>query len=280
MTRTPGPAILFCPASRPERFTKAAERADAVILDLEDAVLPAAKDEARRRVVDALGDAPDGPVRIVRVNGTDTPWYAADVEALAGAPVDALMLPKATPVALDHLPDNGVPVVALVETAAGVRSAFEVARHPRVRALAVGGADLGAELGWVAREDQAELLHVRSSVVIDAAAAGVRSPFDVVHLDIRDAAGLRSSCTTARALGLGGKLCIHPAQVDIVNQAFSPTDADVDEAREIVEASSAAELQGTAVAVARGRLVDRPVLLRARATLERAAAYSERSARR
>ncbi len=114
-------------------------------------------------------------------------------------------------------------MIAIVETALGVRQAYETARLPRVAALVLGAVDLGAELGLEPRADGQEVLYARSQLVVDSAAAGIRSPFDLVHLDTRDDEGLEAEARLARSLGFRGKACIHPAQVEIVNRVFSPT---------------------------------------------------------
>ena len=124
------------------------------------------------------------------------------------------MLPKSSPEAVDALGPDGPPVVAIVETAMGLRQAFEIGSRPRVAALILGAVDLGAEVGLEPRPDAQEILYARSKVAIDSAAAGLRGPFDVVHLDFGDEAGLEEQCRLARALGFRGKACIHPAQVE------------------------------------------------------------------
>src|SRR5205085_12696415 len=142
----------------------------------------------------------------------------------------------ATPEAVAALPRDVPPVIAIVETAQGLRQAYETAADPRVTALALGAVDLGVELGLEPRPDALEILYARSKVVADSAAAGVRAPFDVVRLDYRDAEGLEAECRLARSLGLRGKVCIHPAQVAVVNRVFAPTADEVAWARRIVDA--------------------------------------------
>jgi citrate lyase beta subunit len=261
-------SLLFAPGNDGRKLARASgSGADGVVADLEDAVLPQNKDTARRAVLDWLRTAPAGPLRVVRVNGLDTAWGEADLAALSDARVDAIMLPKATADVIGSLPEGGAPVVALIETAAGLRRAYDVAMHQRVHALALGGADLGAELRWYPRSDGLELLHARSVLVLDSAAAGLRAPFDVVHLATRHEDSLRAEAGVARSLGLGGKLCIHPAQLDVVHEVFSPSPAEVEHARQVVEALDRATADGSGVAVVAGRLVDLPVARRARTTL-------------
>jgi citrate lyase beta subunit len=262
-------SLLFVPGDDAKKMERAwSSGADAVVLDLEDAVLPERKVSARQRVCATLRQRGPAPLRIVRVNGLDTAWGADDLGALESSDVDAVMLPKATGDGVAHLSSVGVPVIALIETAAGLRAAHEIACHPRVQALALGGADLGAELGWIPRPDGLELLHARSVLVLDSAASGLRPPFDVVQLATRDDAALAAEIAMARSLGMGGKLCIHPAQVDAVNAGFSPTPAEVAHAENVLAAWSAASSgDGSGVAVLNGKLVDLPVASRARATL-------------
>jgi len=230
------------------------------VADLEDAVAPAEKAAARDVVV---GVRP----RVVRVNGAETPFFADDLEAIAELELDAVVLPKATPEAIAALGADGVPVIAIVETAQGLRRAYETATAPRVAALVVGAVDLGAEVGLEPRPDGLELLYARSKVVFDSAAAAIRPPFDVVHLDTRDEQGLEAECRLARSLGLRGKACIHPAQVAVVNHVFMPAADEVEWARRVIEAYEEAEREGRGVLALDGVMVDLPVVTRARRVL-------------
>jgi len=180
------------------------------------------------------------------------------------------MLPKATPEAVAALGPVGPPVIAIVETAEGLRLAHETASSTRVAALLLGAADLGAELGWEPRPDGLELLYARSKVVADSAAAGIRGPFDVVHLDIRDDAGLEAAARFARSLGFRGKACIHPAQVDLVNRVFAPEPESVEWARRVVEAAVEGEQEGRGAVALDGEMIDAPVVERARKILSEA----------
>ena len=172
-------------------------------------------------MVELLREPPASRPRAVRVNGADTDEFAADVAAVAGLELAAIVLPKATPEAVAALGAEGPPVVAIVETAQGVRLAYEIASSPRVVALVLGAADLGAQLWLEPRADNQELLYARSKLVVDSAAAERRGPFDVVHLDVADDAGLEAEALLARTLGLRGKVCIHPRQVAVVNRVFA-----------------------------------------------------------
>jgi citrate lyase subunit beta/citryl-CoA lyase len=247
--RVAATTFLFVPGDRPDRFGKAlASGADVVILDLEDAVAPAAKDAARA----AAGEWLESHRAMVRINAPGTPWFDADAELVAvrGVPV---MVPKAeTPGVLAGF---GA-VVALVETALGVERAGELAAVPSVTRLAFGSVDLAAQLG-VAPEDREPFAYARSRLVIASAAAGLAPPVDGVTTDLGAGSPLEEDVRYARRLGFGGKLCIHPKQVAVVRAGFTPTEAERAWARRVVAA-------GDGVSVVDGRMVDKPVLARAR----------------
>jgi len=202
--------------------------------------------------------------RVVRVNGVHTRWFADDLAAAAELELEALVLPKATPEAVAALGPDGPPVIAIVETAQGLRLAYETASRPRVAALLLGAADLGAEFGWEPRADGLEVLYARSKVVADSAAAGIRAPFDIVHLDTRDDAGLEAATRFARSLGFRGKACIHPAQVPIVNRVFEPEADALAWARRVVDAFEEGEREGRGAVALDGEMIDLPVVERAR----------------
>jgi citrate lyase beta subunit len=245
-----------------------------VVADLEDAVVPSEKVAARELVEQVFaGQRADGPLRFVRVNAVGTPFHADDVTAVARIALDAVVLPKATPDAVDALGPEGPPVVAIVESAQGVRLAYETGTRRRVAALQIGAVDLGAEVGLEPRDDGLELVYVRSKVVFDSVAAGLRPPFDVVHLDIAADEALQAECRLARSLGLRGKACIHPSQVATVNRAFDPSESELAWARRVLAADEQAAAQGLGVFALDGAMVDLPVVMRARRLL----AETERS---
>jgi citrate lyase beta subunit len=257
-------SLLFAPGSDERKLRSAlALSADGAVADLEDAVAPAQK-EAAREIVARVRPP------IVRVNGAETQWFAADLALVEQLAVEAIVLPKAMPEAVAALGDTGPPVIAIVETAAGVRNAYEIAAMPRVAALLLGAVDLGAEVGLEPRPDGLEILYARSKVVLDSAAAGIRPPFDIVHLDVTDDEGLEEECRLARSLGFRGKACIHPAQVPIVNRVFAPSEAEVDWARRVVEAYEREAAEGRGVFALNGAMVDLPVVERARRVLTEA----------
>ncbi|MEO3937668.1 CoA ester lyase [Dermatophilaceae bacterium Soc4.6] len=261
-----GPALLFCPGDRPERFAKALERADTVILDLEDAVAPADK-EAARAAVEAALPALEEQV-FVRVNATGTAWFADDLAMLRRAGHQHVMLPKATRADdLDRL--EGLRVLALCETAAGVLHAEQIAAHPACEAIMWGGEDLVADLGGRrSRGDDGRyhpvVEHARLSVLLAAGAAG-KTAVDGVHLDIGDLAGLRRESLEAVDVGFGAKACIHPSHVGVIRASFAPTAEMVDRARAVLAAAATEK----GVFRHEGRMVDEPVLRQARATLAR-----------
>ncbi|WP_030831257.1 HpcH/HpaI aldolase/citrate lyase family protein [Streptomyces hygroscopicus] len=259
--------LLFVPGDRPERFAKAAASgADGVLVDLEDAVAPGAKTVAREAAVRWLGTH-DG---FVRINAADTPWHAADLAALTGARrLRGVVLPKSSTAdgvagVLRRLP-AGVPVLALVESALGVREAAAIAQVPGVARLLFGSVDLALDMDLVPSEpDEPELLWARSALVVASRAAGLPAPLDGVHTQLDDEAGLAAAARRSRGLGFGGRLCVHPRQVGVVHRAWLPTDAELEWARRVVRA--AGNRDGAAVRVD-GQMIDRPRLRRARSLL-------------
>jgi citrate lyase subunit beta/citryl-CoA lyase len=261
-------SFLFVPGNDERKLRKAlSSGADAVIADLEDAVTPAEKRAARTLAVSVLAEADGDVLRLVRVNAAGSEWIADDVEAVGSIGLDGLVLPKATAAAVDAVAGLGLPVVAIVETPAGVRGAFELAVTPAVEALVLGAVDLGLALGLEPREDGLELLFARSSLVVDSAAAGLRGPIDQVWTTLRDTAGLQRDCALARSLGFRGKACIHPEQVPVVNDAFSPSSEELERARNVVRAFEDAAANGRGAVAFDGEMIDLPVVERARQLL-------------
>jgi citrate lyase subunit beta/citryl-CoA lyase len=260
-------SLLFAPGSDARKLEKAfASSADGVVCDLEDAVAPADKEGAREVTAAAVGRG-SRPARLVRVNGAGTEWFQGDIALLDRLDLDAVVLPKASPDAVDALGPDGPPLIAIVETALGLRQAFEIASKPRVAALLLGSVDLGAEVGLETRADGQELLYARSKISFDSVAAGRRGPFDVVHLDFADTAGLEAQCRLARSLGFRGKASIHPGQIETINAVFSPSEQEVEWARGVVDAF---EGQSEGVLAVNGTMVDKPVVERARRILAEA----------
>ena len=262
-------SYLFVPADRPERIAKAlVSAADAVIVDLEDAVAPPAKDNARHALAAWLHKAGAGPQVVVRVNGADTEWFSADLATCAAPAVRAVMLPKAGQrgdVAAVHQALPGKPIIALIETAEGFDRMREIAHSACVERLAFGSIDFQLDLGMAG--DGEELLFFRSRFVLESRLARLAPPVDGITTAIDDAGLVEREAQAARRLGFGAKLCIHPRQVEAVNRGFTPTATEIDWARRVLDA--ARQAAGAAVAVD-GRMVDRPVLMRAEALLRQA----------
>ncbi len=267
MTDLPGPALLFCPADRPERFAKAAAAADGVILDLEDAVAPEHKDAARGHVVAALDR---WPAAVVRVNAAGSAGHDADLAALDAHPDAVVMLPKAARRAdVEALAPR--PVVALCETAQGVLAAADLARAGNCVALMWGGEDLLADLGGRPGRGRSGglapvLESARWAVLLAARAAGLPA-VDTPYVDLADLATLRRDADDAAAAGFAAKACVHPRQVATVRAAFAPTPDELAWASEVLDAAR----EGGAVFRFRGRMVDAPVLAHARGLLAAAA---------
>lgn len=256
-------APLFVPADRPERFAKAAgSGADAVILDLEDAVGADAKELARSALWQP-GILPTGIDVFVRINASNTIWHEGDINALAGLQIAGIMLAKAESAnqieALHRRAKR--PVIALIESARGFAACRDIACAIGVMRLAFGSIDYAADLGMAHVRDA--LLAARLEIVLASRLAGLPAPIDGVTTAIDDDGLIADDASYASALGFGGKLCIHPKQIAAVLRGFAPSDAEVAWARRIIEAP-----EGGAVSVD-GTMVDAPVRLRARQILLR-----------
>jgi citrate lyase beta subunit len=257
-------SLLFAPASEERKLRKAlVSGADAVVADLEDGTAPDRKNAGREIAATLFGEVETHSARMLRVNGSETEWFEDDLALAARLDLDAVLLPKATPEAVAALGREGPPVLAVIESPAGLRLAYETAASERVFALALGTHDLGADLRTVPRPDGLELLYARSKVVADSAAAGRRAPFDAVYLDIRNAAGLEAECRLARTLGFRGKLCIHPRQLDAVHRLFAPTEAELDWARRVLEAYESGLRADRGAVTLDGKMVDLPIVRQA-----------------
>jgi citrate lyase subunit beta / citryl-CoA lyase len=269
-----GPALLFCPADRPERYGKAAERADAVILDLEDAVSFDDKAAARS----ALVEQPIDPERtIVRVNPVDSDQFALDMEALEQTVYRNVMVAKsASSRQMSMLREHGddYRIIALCETAAGVMAAGEIAAASNVIALMWGAEDLVASLGGTSSRFpdgryRGVAAHARSSVLLAAGTFG-KAAIDAVYVDIPDTDGLALEAGDAVASGFSATACIHPSQVETIRAAYLPTHDEVAFARELLSAAEGER----GVFKFRGNMVDGPILRHAEQTLRRAGGSS------
>lgn len=268
MSAVPLPrSYLFVPGDRPERFAKAlASGADAVVLDLEDAVAPERKAEARAAVRAALADG-DGRW-VVRINDESTPWFEEDLTLLGAA--RSVMLPKAeaaAQVARVVAASPGLVLLALVETARGVLGAAALAQAPGVQRLVFGTIDFALDLDLSG--DPAGFDTAASLLALASRAAGIAAPVAGVTTAIDDEALLLADVARARAHGFGAKLCIHPKQIAPLHRALAPSAAEIDWARRVVAATEGAAAGRGAVRVD-GRMVDKPVLLRAQRLLARA----------
>jgi citrate lyase subunit beta/citryl-CoA lyase len=261
-------SALFVPADRPERRQKALDSgADAVIVDLEDAVAPSRKDEARQILVESLSSRPGSTGCLVRINSPLLEEGRADLAAVPRMRVDGIVVPKADVESVEIAATAGLPLVALVETPAGILDAAAIARHPAVDVLMLGPVDLSLELGVSGGPDGDPLATARGLLVLAAAAGGIPGPLDGPCVQARDPEALAAEITRARLLGFAGKSCIHPAQVEPVNAAFAPSEEEISWATRASDAYDAGD--GSGVVILDGEMIDLPVVLRARRILER-----------
>jgi len=259
-------SYLFVPGDRPERFDKAvASGAHVTIIDLEDAVLPERKPQARAALLAWL-EGTEHKV-MVRINPFGTPWYDEDCRVLALPAVTGVMVPKAEDAAqlatLAQSLREGQALVPLVESVAGHFAAAQLARVPRVSRLAFGSFDFMSDAGI--RGDAEELDAVRTNLVLVSRHAGIAAPVDGVTLSTDDVPQIERDVARSRRYGMGGKLCIHPRQVPVVNTGFAPSAKEVEWAHRVVAALAQGQLGAVAVD---GKLVDKPIESMARAILE------------
>lgn len=261
-------SYLFVPATRTDRIAKAqAAGPDAVIVDLEDAVAPSDKAAAREA---AARDLPGAGAVFVRVNGPHSEWFEEDLKLCAALGLGGVIVPKAEAVEqLRHAAKRlkpGTPILPLIETARGYANLAALGKAPQVQRFVFGSIDFQLDLGITGEGD--ELLYFRSGLVLASRLAGIQPPVDGVSVEINDIERVREDALRGKRLGFGGKLCIHPRQVAPVNACFYPGAEDIAWAKRIVDAAAAAK--GAAVAVD-GKMVDRPVILKAEEILREAA---------
>jgi citrate lyase subunit beta/citryl-CoA lyase len=278
-------SYMFVPGNSEKMLTKAIglQNLDLAMFDLEDGVPPSQKDDARELVATMLGRAPGGPVRFVRINAIGTDRMEADLRAVLVPGVQGLALPKVEDAGQVLLVDRilgerepslgiaagSVQLLVAIESARGLLNAPSIAAcSPRVLGLMFGAEDYGLDLGLPTnREGEArELLYARSAMAVAAASAHVQS-VDGVWPEIHDFDGLRRDAVQARRLGFSGKSTFHPGQIDILNEIFSPTEADLDYARRVVEAFDVAQAAGHGSVAFGGQLIDLPIVERARRVL-------------
>ena len=273
-------SLLFCPANEPRKVARlSGSGADAVVLDLEDAVAEAEKIPARKSAREALSTLRD-VFRCVRVNPFETGLTSGDVEAVVGDDLDALLLPKAETLqdmrrfdrliaraeAKASLVSGRIGVIALVETCAGIEAANDIARSgSRLITLVFGSGDLGTDLGMptIRGDLSSALAYGRAKIVYDARAAGLPPPLDGPFLHVRDQVRLEQDCLVSRSLGHSGRVCIHPDQVPVVNRVYGPDPDEVRFARKVVEAFTEAERAGSASIAVDGVFVDYPIIHKA-----------------
>lgn len=258
---------LFVPGSRPERFAKPdSSGADAVILDLEDAVAPGDKDRAREAVVANAATLKSAVV--VRINAAGTPWHEADINAVRHLDGVSVMLPKAE--CAEDITDmtrhmaRSVSVIALVESAVGLANLPDILATSGVVAVAFGSVDFSLDLGCA--HDRLMLLAARNEIVWRSRAAGRAAPIDGVTTDLTSPEITEDDARHAMKMGFGGKMAIHPRQIEPIRNGFRPSDNDITWARDIIGAASSGE-----ASLVNGEMVDRPVIERARQVLRRAA---------
>ncbi len=270
-------SLLFAPAVRPDLLRKMPRTgADAIVIDLEDATPPDAKDtgrvEMRSAVADLVGQLPI----LVRVNDDTTPWHDDDLDSLPTEGLAGIVVPKIETIdGLDSLAarlnDRGLdmPVIGGVETALGVADARPLLAHDVVSAAYFGAEDFIADLGGVRTASNDEVAYARAQVALAGRLADV-TVIDQIVADFTDDDRCRRECLQARAMGYGGKLCIHPSQVAIANEAFLPSSEEIDRARRLLEAYDDAKAQGVASVAFEGQMVDEPVARQARRVLAQA----------
>lgn len=251
-------SILFVPGTRADRFSKAmSSGAHQIAIDLEDAVSPAEKREARAATAAWLAE---GNVAAVRINAADTEWFRDDLAMIAANPSATVMLPKADAASLatvhDFVPNHKL--IALVETVRGLKELAQLARVPGVSRIAFGSVDFGTETGITDEADA--MTAIRTQIVVESCFAGLEPPIDGVSVGFNDESQMQIDAIRSRQLGFGGKLCIHPKQVATVNKSFLPDSSQVQWARRVIAAMQASNGGATTVD---GKMVDKPVAVQA-----------------
>jgi citrate lyase subunit beta / citryl-CoA lyase len=261
---------LYVPADRPDRVRKAlAGDSDVVIIDLEDAVAPPGKDAARRAIPELIAEFPGRPVQ-VRVNGIGTSWASADLTMVAALPADVdVRLPMvASPADVETATaiTGERAVHVLIETAAGVEAAGEIARTPGAASLGLGEADLASDLGT---SDEAALSWCRQRIVVASRAAGLAAPAAAVYTNVHDLDGLAETTRQARRWGFVGRAAIHPRQLPVIVAAFAPEADELQRAREVLDSVEEAQSRGDGTSVlADGSFLDVAMVEQARRTIE------------
>ncbi len=278
MTVRPFRSALYIPGSKERALAKARDLpVDAILFDLEDAVAPDEKANARVTLAAALTEGGYGErYKIVRMNGLETEWGADDAAAIAEMDCDAVLVPKVNSAAdIDALVERmpGKPVWAMMETPLAVINAAGIAAHPAVEGFVLGTNDLAKDLGTRKAPRREPLLYALQACLMAARAHGVIA-LDGVYNAFKDDEGLAEECEQGRDMGYDGKTLIHPAQIEITNRIFAPTEAEIDLARRQIAAFDEAIAKGQAVAVVDGKIVENLHIVTARATLAKAEAIA------
>lgn len=276
-------SFLFAPGNHARRTEKAFSLgADAVILDLEDAC-PVAEKPATRPIVVAALQQPRRCRGYVRVNALSTPFGLRDLEAVTRKSVDGIVVPKIETAdelrtadwllaqfeREQELPPGSIDLMPILETGRGLRNVDAIAQAgTRIRRLMFGAGDFTLDMGLTWASDEAEFHPYRAAVVLASRAAGLEPPLDTVWVDLRNVDAFKASVASVQRMGFGGKLCIHPDQVPIVNAGFSPSPAQVDRARRIIAAFESAEASGSAAIQLDGQFIDYPFLYQAQRIVE------------
>jgi citrate lyase subunit beta/citryl-CoA lyase len=280
-------SFLFAPGNHARRVEKALTLdADAVILDLEDAVATAEKLATRETIAAAL-ERPRRGLLYVRVNAVDTEFCYGDLVAIVRRGLDGVILPKVESTAglatvdwplaqLERdrgLPPGGIDLIPIIETERGLdRLGAILAAGTRVRRVAFGAGDFTLDVNMAWSRDEAELAHARATIVTASRAAGIEAPLDTVWVDLPDRDGLEASARTALGFGFQGKMCIHPDQIAIVNRVFTPSDEEIAFAERVAAAFVKAEAEGSAAIQLDGKFIDYPIVYRAQRVLQRISA--------
>lgn len=273
-------SVLYIPGSKDRALDKARGLpVDAIIFDLEDAVTPDAKVDARDTLKAALAEGGYGDrFKIIRINGLDTEWGEGDVAALRDAGADAILLPKVNSAAdvqaLADLLGNDTPIWAMMETPLGIMNALEIAAHPQLTGFVAGTNDLAKELNCRSRADRLPMQMALQTILLAARAYDVIA-IDGVYNQFKDDEGLRFECEQGRDLGYDGKTLIHPAQVAVTNECFAPSEAEIDLARRQIAAFEEVEASGQGVAVVDGKIVENLHVETAKKTLAKAEAIAK-----
>jgi citrate lyase subunit beta/citryl-CoA lyase len=277
-------SFLFAPGNHTRRVEKALSlQADAVILDLEDAVATAEKRTTRDAVIAAL-TRPRRPLLYVRVNAVDTEFCYGDLAAIVRPGLDGIILPKVesagglatvdwllAQIEREHgLVSRAIELIPIIETARGLNQIDAIlASGTRVKRVAFGAGDFTLDVNMAWSRNEAELTYARAKIATASRAAGIEAPLDTVWIDLADEEGLEASARTALGFGFQGKMCIHPNQIAVVNRVFTPSEAEIALAERVVAAFARAEAEGSAAIQLDGKFIDYPIVYRAQRVLEK-----------